>query len=245
MNRSLLIIAASSILLTGCASTRPLVQYDAVPGPKINAFYIDGVSIASCPTDSCFFSLAIDQQAIVGGYGHLRVWFLYENTSSAPFLLRPWTILRMEIIDSVTGERYAVSAATPNELLTKIDKQEASEAALAFLGGVTRSLEAANSNMTPREQLRAQSTNVVAAAADIASTQQWYSIVRSSTTSGLLQKNTVDPGQSVNGYVYFPLKTQRRTFTNLLFGSRRWKCAITATTPTGDQEVMFVPVDKE
>ena len=241
----LVCFALLSSLLMGCASSRPLLEYDAVPNEKVNTFFLDGVSIASHTSDSCFFSLAIDERAIVGGYGQLRVWCLYQNLGEAPYLLRPWAILRLDIVDSATGEKFPLAAASPNSLLSRIDEQQASQNLLTFLGGALQAIQVSSSNLPANQKVRAQAGIVRATTAEIAETQQWFSIVQSSVASGLLQKNTVFPGESVNGYVYFPLKSGKRTFTNALFSSKRWRCTITVSTPTGDQEVNFIPVEIE
>lgn len=234
-----------NLLLIGCAASRPTLQYDALPTPSVGTFYLDGNCIASCASDSSYFSLAIDRRAYVGGYGNLRAWFLFQNRATAPCLLRPWTILRLDIVDTLTGEKYPLAAASPNTLLTRIDEQEASENLFSFLGGALRAYEISSSNVSTRHKVRELASIVGSTSADLTATQAWYSIVRESMSSTLLRKNTVLPGASVNGYVYFPLQTEKGSFTTRLFSSKRWKCVFTVATPTGEQEVVFAPVDIE
>lgn len=245
MNRLFLVILLGLMTLAGCATTRPTITYDAVSTDSINAFFIDGLSIASSQTNDCYFSLSILEVTKVGGSGYLKVWFLYQNRDSTSYLLKPWEILKLHIVDLDKGSVYTSVPDTPNKMLRKIDKQEASQTFLSLFGGALQSFQVSSSNLSNRDKWMAEKQIMNNTIQDIMSTQLWYSLVRSSVSSSLLQKNTILPEQSVNGFVYFPLKIGDKIFTDKLFDSKRWKCKIEVLTPRGSKEIEFLPVDAE
>jgi hypothetical protein len=233
------------LTLWGCSSSRPMLTYDAISTDEIASFYVDGLSIASCHTDSCYFSISINQKAVIGGYGYLRVWLLYQNLGVNSCLLRPWTVLKLSIIDTATGKCYSTNPATPNELLTKVDKQEAAQNFLSVFGGALQALNVSSSNMPSRFKT-AESFHIVdRTAMRMLATQTWYDVVRSSVSSSILNKNTVVQDASVNGYVYFPLQIDGKVFSKDVFKSKRWKCVVEVLTPSGYREVEFIPTDLE
>ena len=233
------------ILLLGCSSSRPMLTYDAIPTDDVTALYVDGISIASCHTDSCYFSLSINQRSIIGGYSYLRVWFLYQNLGEIPYLLKPWTILKLSIIDSVTGKRYSINPATPNELLTRIDKQEASQNFLSIFGGALQAMNVSSSNLPSRFKTAENIHIANRTTMRMLATQVWFDVVRSSVSSNLLNKNTVVQDASVNGYVYFPLLIDGKIFSRDVFQSKKLRCAIDVLTPSGVREIEFIPTDLE
>ena len=229
----------------GCSSLRPMLTYDAISTDDISSFYVDGISIASCHTDSCYFSLSINQRSTIGQYGYLRVWFLYQNLGINRYLLRPWTIMKLSIIDTLTGKRYSTNPSTPNELLTRIDKQEATQNFLSIFGGALQTLNVSSSNLPSRFKTMETVHIANSTAMKMLATQTWYDIVRLSISSSILNKNTVVQDASVNGYVYFPLKIERKVFSKDVFQSKKWKCIIEVLTPSGNREIEFVPTDLE
>jgi hypothetical protein len=233
------------ILFWGCSSSRPILTYDAKQTDNITAIYVDGLSIATCYTDSSYFSLSINQRSVIGGYSYLRVWFLFQNLGETPYLLKPWTILKLSIIDTITAKRYSINPSTPNELLTKINKQEASQNFLSILGGALQSINVSSSNLPSRIKT-AENINIAnETAANMLATQAWFDVVRSSVSSNMLNKNTVLQNASVNGFVYFPLLIEGKIFSREIFKTKKLKCVIDVLTPSGIREVEFIPTDLE
>ena len=113
MKSAALLLALLSIAFASCTTSRPSLTYDAVASPEVSAFYVDGLSIASLQTDSCYVSMAIPERAVIGGLGHLKVWFLYQNLQSTSLLLRPWKNLTLHVISRRSGKEYAASAMAP------------------------------------------------------------------------------------------------------------------------------------
>jgi len=96
-------------------------------------------------------------------------------------------------------------------LLSKIEAQQLSQSVVTAIGGA---LEAASTQNTTISSSTGATLQVNDAAekrktvyretsSTLASISNWYDVFKQSINSGILRKNTLFPGQSVNGYIYF------------------------------------------
>jgi hypothetical protein len=241
MKSYIIILVISLIALSGCTPQRELFTYDVADSPEVSSFFVDGLSIAAVETDSCYVSLSVPSNAHIGGYGHLKVWFLYQNLGSSQYLLRPWSNLILHLINNKNGKEYEIHAETPNGLLKKIDKQEGQTSFLSLLGGVLQSANTLSSNSPSNYKASEVSYIAQSTVSDISSINHWYSVMRGSVSSAVFKKNTIFPNESSNGYVYFPLQTEERSFTNKMFKSEDYSIVIDVITPTRTVKVHFNP----
>lgn len=75
------------------------------------------------------------------------------------------------------------------------------------------------------------------------STAILYDIFQSSVNSGILRRNTIFPGESVNGYIYFPIPADENGFLLIKPESHNYRLFI--TTQIGSKVIEFTPAEGE
>lgn len=266
--RFMLILAASGILL-GCAHTSNIVPTVFLPSgnKEVQSYYVNGVPIGALVTDSCSMLVSLDAVSVAGS-DYLRVWLLYRNDSNQPYLLQPQEFAKIQSWRE--GEHWEFVPTLPSKLLDEIDNEKESQQIALAIGGALRSLGAglsAKDTKITSDQLGGGSVTVhdredkSQARKDIIvretqtgiqRTANWYDAFKESVNSGILRKNTLFPGQSVNGYIYFLIpKLQEKIVINEY--DIRWK-EIDATdcehllqllTMDGTKEIKFSPTKGE
>jgi hypothetical protein len=129
----------------------------------------------------------------LAGEKYFRLWMLVANNASTPYVLDPLRSVSLEFLGkTVYGEvRSAIQVTPPSEVLASIDEAEMMAEISRNIGGFL--LARASQVQTPD----------YARFSDLREISNWYSTFKSSINAGILRKNTIAPGTSVNGYVYF------------------------------------------
>jgi len=181
------------ITLSGCSHERFIV-YEAEPTPESYSFFSNGTPITVFDTDSAKIMFSASEEKILGK-ACLKVWLLYLNKSSDNYLLEPYNFMSLASEDYGSKQKY--EPMSPSAILKSMEDQEAVDQVLNTVGSALKLL---TSNEDAENEIAAQyrvnSRNVTSL----------YEIFRESFNAGVLRKNTIFPGQSVNGFVYFPLE---------------------------------------
>ncbi len=213
-------LSALLFAVVGCASVPPLV-FEPLTAPEISVIYSNGVPFASASVDSVSFLLSLDRTTIAGD-DYFRLWALCENLSDSTLLLEPPAIFNLVAVPKQTSEinqEFRMEPQSPAVLMNKIDNREALHTIAVAIGGA---LEAATTENTVASNSRGERYVIDDAAekrdriieqtsASLNSISDWYSVYKSSLSSGILRKNTLFKNQSVNGYVYF--RENMRTYS--------------------------------
>ena len=209
-NLSMIIL---TVIFCGCAHTSVPLLFEPVSAPSISTIYTNGVPIASVSTDSLFLLLALDQTQIAGDK-YFRLWILAQNVSDTNMLLEPSKTFMLNADPkelSKVQKNFSMSAQSPTVILNSIEDEEATHSIITAIGGALEAASAKNTTITSnrgdkytvhdvhekRDVINQQTSS------SMTSISNWYSIFKSSITSGILRKNTLFPGQGVNGYLYF------------------------------------------
>jgi hypothetical protein len=82
-------------------------------------------------------------------------------------------------------------------------------------------------------------------------TSMWDELYQNSISEGILRRNTVFPGQSVNGYIYFPLPSLLLVNTDFWYTAMNYNDfvksmdfthVVSLNLPKGAQEIEFTPI---
>ena len=188
-----------------------------------------------------------------------------ENHSSSPILLEPLKRATLTV-ESIEKHKVATRPSDgkkvldtrpepPTKILAKISNAKASSSILAGIGAVLEAAAARPTTATTTGMNASTGETYVSRttindtdqksraildrrATQIASTDAWYESFKRSVNAGILRRNTVFPGEGVNGYIYFQASTlsppgpDRRYVVNL-------------SLPEGQQVVTFEPIAGE
>jgi hypothetical protein len=261
---SVRIWGATVLLLfaAGCASTVPLPVFQPKDKAGVQSFFRNGAAIGAIEGDSMFALIQVEPVR-VGEYSYARLWLLVQNQSSKPLLVEPMKCASLRIESIVTRERYGrtispkplnITPSSPTSILAKITNDQATSSILSTVGAVlqaaatqpttaTTSGRTANgpgysSTTTINDVGEKRQTIIDRRMAAMASTNDWYESFKSSVNQGILRRNTLFPGEGVNGYIYFktgsaqPRPSERRYI-------------VTLTTAQGEKVAVFEPIEGE
>lgn len=189
------ILLLTSLMFLNCASTKPPVIYLPTQNSEVMSFYRNGLPIGVVNTDSSFI-IVLFEPTDVGDIDYMRLWLLYKNNSNTPYLLEPLKAVKFYI----QGKKKSynnIFPESPTKILANIENEKAVSLIAQAIGGALQAM----STEHPYERERA----IDRTTSSIGNTVILYDIFKESINSGILRRNTVFPGESVNGYIYFPL----------------------------------------
>lgn len=233
----LMLVVAALAMLPASASAKekvPLI-YEPVANTITRCYFANGEPFAIVTTDSAVVMLAMDPAMLGGWYDYVRVWCLYYSTASEPVLIEPSkmaTLITTKIATKIgKADSTILSPEPPSRILKHISNESANKEILQVIGGV---LAAAGQSMSVRatsiqgggnaagsswtlndseEKRRALMNESGQRTANaIERTRSAYDLFSSSVSAGILRRNTVFPGGSVNGYIYFPFMKSSKHF---------------------------------
>jgi len=245
----LLILVLTTLILSSCASTKPPVIYLPTQDSEVMSFYRNGLPIGVVNTDSSFIIVLLERTA-VSSTNYMRLWLLYKNNSNAPFLLEPLKAVKLSIqgrkssFDNITPE-------SPTKILAHIKNEKTVTLIAQAIGGTLKAMSTQSTTITnPKgdkwvvndreakvDAIESRTTS------SMVSTAILYDIFQSSVNSGILRRNTVFPGESVNGYIYFPLPADEHGF--LLFNPESKHYRLLITTQIGSKVIDFIGAEGE
>lgn len=216
MNASkVVLIVILGMTAIGCASTVPPSVFLPQEDVHVRSFYRNGVPIGVANLDSLLFMFSLDV-AKVSQTEYLRLWFLCLNgSSSETFLLEPAKVLRLDM-RGTEKSILDIQVESPTKILAKIENNKAAALILQAVGGALQAVSTQPTTISnrqtgetwtlndQREKIRAEGDRTAGA---IATTSQLYNIFMQSINTGILRRNSIFPGESVHGYVYFPSPT--------------------------------------
>lgn len=232
---------------------RPII-FEPVPSPITRSYFANGQPFAIVTTDSALVMLAMDPATLSRYYDYIRVWCLYYSTASEPILLDPSKMATVVTTNIKKGKSQELTPEPPTAILKLISDEMANKEILQAIGGV---LAAAGQAMTVQptrivgggnaagttwtvndydEKQRAAGAEVGRrTAAAMNSTRTAYELYSQSVSAGILRRNTVFSGCSVNGYIYFPATSKSSDSRHML----------KLRLPNGEVEVAFNPAAGE
>jgi len=222
MKSKLVGIILMIIFITGCASTIPEIKLMPKASDSVFPFFTSGQPIAAVQSADAFMLLALERTTL--GYGpYFRLWILYHNISEKPYLLEPQRFVSLNVTSiskRTVGKSYPES---PTKMLAAISNEKAISMIMQAIGGTlqemtvkpttaeTRSNGKTSATTTFNDQKEKQDMVADRTSLAMTNTALWYDIYRNSLSDGILRRNTVFPGQSVNGYIYFPYPIAKKS----------------------------------
>ena len=252
----------------GCASTVvPVTKYNPEPQQNVFPFFTKGQPIAAVQIQDAFMLMALEPTRL----GYIRLWVLYQNTSDEPYLLEPLKLASLTTTRISKHKSESCSAESPTKILKYISDEKAVLMIVQTIGGALQAMAVAPSTTSTHGYVNSGSSissfsatttvndelekraNVFSRTAEaMMNTAMWYDIYKRSVSNGLLRKNTVFPGQSVNGYIYFPFPsnlTSRTTWRSEAYKryirSMDYMHVVSINTATGIESIKFMPIEGE
>lgn len=209
ISATLLLFVSVSFFACGSAALPVIFVPPAQQG--VAYFYRDGRPFVITSIDSVLVTFVLDYSVRLAGKDYIRVWLLVHNTSQSDFLLDPWTSFKLVPL----FERRAIDTLLPvprTQILSDIDNEEAVAQILQTIGSTLKAVSTEPTTLTDSRgntiQLndRQDKLDQVARDSRIASanTATLYAAFKSSVNAGILRRNTLFPGEGINGFIYFP-----------------------------------------
>jgi hypothetical protein len=251
-------VAAAILLATGAAVA--LAAGDSVFQPteagNVHSFFRNGAALAAIHSDSVF-TLAEIEPISIGNTPYARLWLLVENRSTKPMLFEPLRCVALRV-ESTQSPRKGFPAykadLTPTSPTTILAKISDTQAMSAILGSIGAALEASAQRPTTASTTNSTDFNRTTTtindtelkqravldrrATQAAARDDWYEAFKGSISQGVLRRNTLFPGEGVNGYIYFKAPGSQPSQP-----TRRY--VVTLRMTEGDQVVSFEPIEGE
>jgi hypothetical protein len=226
---------------TACAGGRPPVVQLPEAAPGVRSIFSNGQPIALVEAPEARLLLALDPTRL-GTRQYARLWLLYQNTSRDTLLFDPARCATVEVVDTARGGSDRLEPEAPSRVLARISNEQAAATIAEAIGGA---LQVASAESRIEARLASEQASDA-----LDRTAGWYDLFRASISAGVLRRNTLFPGQAVQGYVYFalPERTQDSAWgtTGVSYvGSRRFEHEVRLNLPSGGRAVRFRPADGE
>ena len=211
---NLLILVLITLILYGCASTKPPIIYLPTQNSEVMSFYRNGLPFGVISTDSSFIIVLLEPTK-VAGTKYMRLWLLYKNSSKTPYLLEPLEAVKLRFLGIQSDKKSFdnIAPESPTKILAHIKNEKTVNLIMQTIGGTLKTISTEPTTITgPKgerwvvndrddkvDAIRAQTMT------SMINTAILYDVFMNSVSSGILRRNTIFPGESVNGYLYFPL----------------------------------------
>lgn len=244
---------------TGCASTVPEPKFMPEQSQNVFPFFTKGQPIAAVQSTSAFMLMSIEP-TILANRRYVRLWILYQNTSEEPYLLEPKRFVSLTITSISKGKTGTSTPESPTKILADISNEKALSMIMQAIGGTLQAMAAGpttaetrfndGSSATTTIYDQQEKRDIVAdrTANTMANTAMWYEIYQNSISDGILRRNTVFPGRSVNGYIYFPFPTGRKwryADNESYLSSANEFLRVDLDLPGTSQSIYFTPIEGE
>lgn len=217
--------------VTAAARLSPPTVFVPAGKDSIQSFYVNGQPIAISLADSLGLMLALDVDEIAGK-DFVRLWAFVQNNSGQTVELIPQSQFVLKALNLDFSLVRTARAQTPTAVLQQIEDEKTTRQSLALLSGAVASLGAAlsarNSTGTARtvfapghgsatttlelndaaEKLNARLGQVGSNTLEaVDRLQRLYEGAKAAVSSEMLRRNTLPPGLSANGCLFFDLET--------------------------------------
>lgn len=164
--------------------------------------------------------------AEIGTRKYIRLWIYARNNSDTTLDLVPQRQVWVQGLGDESQNVAELFPSTPTDILQHIEDEKIQAQSMAFIGGLLASIGNSLSTQDTEADINVQSgasakraaitfhdapdkvrarqdrLNVRMASSN-ESMESFYSGLKSAIAVGCLRRNTLDPGASANGYVYF------------------------------------------
>jgi hypothetical protein len=249
----LFLLILIGLFVSGCAITTAPTIFVPQELLWVSAFYRNGLPIGTVNEDSSFMMVSLEPVEITGEK-YMRLWFLYKNNSSVPFLLEPLKIVKLDIkggnksYDEITPE-------SPAKILAHIENEVAITLILQGIGGVLKALNTEPTTISHQSIIsppvgekwelndKAEKSQAIIdkTLLTMSTTAHLYDIFKNSINTGILRRNTVFPNESVNGYIYFPLPELASWSSKIFIRPEEYSYKLNILTQSGYTFVEFLP----
>jgi len=269
---SVILVLVLVMLPAGSFAARPAQPkkiYLPTQTSQITPFYINGVPMGAVESDSAFIMVSLEFVEL-GSAGYMRLWLLYSNETNLPYLLEPLNSFTLAVT-SAKQSCEGIVPESPTQISSRIDNERARRMILQVIGGALETLSTRPTTVTSPSGavLRIDDTDEKIrrtqdrTEARLYNTATYYDVFKGSINAGILRRNTVFPGQSVNGYVYFPLQVSEGVmkcplyepvpgawrkevkFKRVKIDPIQYKFVLDIKAQHGTERVEFMPVEGE
>lgn len=199
------------IFIVGC-SPEKFITYQPKTTENTDVLYSNGVPVASSNLGPYKIMLSAEESKLLGDT-YLMLWVYFENNDSTAFLLEPYKLIKVEVF--AEGHKYGeLYPESPTKILDRLEKEESAERFAESLGGTLQYFATGNTVATTSrgdqivindaDQKREEVSDRTDKNLD--RIEKKYGQLKTDFNDGALRKNTVLPGQSVNGMVYLAIK---------------------------------------
>jgi len=176
----------------------------------------------------CLYSLDI---AVIDSEPHLRLWLLYKNTANLPFEFNLSHNLAFRSLQRDTFEM--LTPVNSLDRFTTSDSTGAIDTISEKIGKTLRKL-AAQERIVLNEREKFFGERI--GGDGLMASGTLYQVFESSTDDGRLKPQTIPPGKSANGYIYYTIPGTAMIAT----GGDSITYQLEITTPAGTTAIRFV-----
>jgi len=219
MPKSIVLGLLTMIITLGCASTLPVTKYLPREDENVLPFFSAGQPIAALETTTEFILLAVEP-VIMFGDPYVRLWVLFNNRADDHYLLEPLKFATLEVTSKLNEKLVTSEPESPTKILAHIKNEKAVAQIMLGIGGALQSIgtsptkaqtkfsDGSSATTTFNDSDEKRSVIVDKTLNSMTNTALWYDIYANSISEGILKRNTIFSGQSVNGYIYFAVPKQ-------------------------------------
>ncbi|MFI5252515.1 MAG: carboxypeptidase-like regulatory domain-containing protein [Bacteroidota bacterium] len=244
-------IKTPEVEITGKSGERRLKEKFNFFPPQDSGMYCVYSQISKIPIgvffeDSALYMYTLES-TVIDSQKYLRVWLLYQNLSRSVYDFNPARCVVLSLTGK--GKIYKdIPPDPPSKISTQIDHKKITQDIMANVGDPLRTMAIRRSQFVLQEErfpaivpiweMKAQPP-----ADDGTLSSRLYSrVFTKSTNAGILQRYTVYPQSSVNGFLYFPFPdSQSKTSGTDLLETYEYRYKVIINTPEGKRTIDFIP----
>lgn len=244
------ILSLAIVSLVGCASTKPRPVFEPRESAAVFPYYVGGIPYAQVTLDCAELICSMNPTSL-GDATYLAVYLWFANLSTEPHLIHPLQDVAVRISNSEETSDYQ-PPTSPTKILASIkNARAAAMVAQAFAGALQAATVRPTTVTGPGGRWRIDDTDLkVQAVADrtaaaIEATALSGKALEASIDAKILRRNTVFPGETVGGFLYFRLPYDRTFGSDPEAEAERSSYTLRIRTPCEEREIEFNPVPGE
>ncbi len=243
----------SAVALFGCVTAKPPSIFVPHPQADVTYYYRNGMPIVVAKIESSLVCFVLDHSAQLGTTRYIRLWALFQNNSHSNLLFEPLKFFSLTLHDG-RDSLDTVWPESPTKILTRMSNDAATNLILQSIGGTLKALSTQPTTVTSssgeRSQLNDRQEKIDKISeqtnASVAGTAALYRAYANSASSGILRRNTILPGESVNGYVYFQFPaTRERNLNRGNIDLTKYEIRLDILTPIGSKCINLIRLEGE
>ena len=208
----LIMVVYGLVCLCSCATTRSTSIQPTVYMPAGDdgtySYYLDGQPLVEVNGESYSMLMSLEPVEVAGDI-YMRLWVLYKNDSDEAVMFDPGSFGTLST-ERTSGRVEVANAESPTRILDSITAEENAKVIAQIFGGALLAASRQSPSNSDADNYYIEQNEVHNAAASIEGTERWYGIYKTSVDSGILRRNTVFPGTSINGFIYYPFAWSRK-----------------------------------